>query len=172
MCGHVWKWHVSLIQEIWIKLKLLYKDTTMEQATSHGYGTTTPGSIPRKMHSSFPRIRKQHWGWSVYGDPQYVEHVLRYYNPGETTIEFVTDGAQFAWPVPGHTNITSYFGSRWGTTHKGIDISDGNISGVPIVASRAGTVTRADNSCTHNYPKNSSCGCGGGYGNRVRNFPR
>ena len=115
----------------------------------------------------FSENQKAALGWSVYGDPQYVEHVLRYYNPGETTIEFVTDGAQFAWPVPGHTNITSYFGSRWGTTHKGIDISDGNISGVPIVASRAGTVTRADNSCTHNYPKNSSCGCGGGYGNRV-----
>ena len=51
--------------------------------------------------------------------------------------------------------------------HKGIDISDGGIEGQPVVASRSGTVTRADNACSHNYPKNSSCGCGGGYGNRV-----
>lgn len=107
-------------------------------------------------------------GWQIYGDPQYVDHVLRYYHYGESGgVEFITDGASFAWPVPGHTNITSGFGARWGTMHKGIDISDGNIQGVPVVASRAGTVTRADNACTHNYPKNSSCGCGGGYGNRV-----
>lgn len=115
----------------------------------------------------FSENQKAALGWSIYGDPQYVEHVLRYYNYGSTNVEFLTDGAAFAWPVPGHTNITSGFGSRWGTMHKGIDISDGNIEGVPVVASRAGTVTRADNACTHNYPKNSSCGCGGGYGNRV-----
>lgn len=115
----------------------------------------------------FSDNQKAALGWSIYGDPQYVEHVLRYYSCGETNVEFITDGAQFAWPVPGHTNITSGFGSRWGTTHKGIDISDGSIAGVPVVASRTGTVTRADNACTHNYPKDTSCGCGGGYGNRV-----
>lgn len=115
----------------------------------------------------FSDNQKATLGWSIYGDPQYVEHVLRYYHYGSTNIEFLTEGAQFAWPVPGHTNITSGFGSRWGTTHKGIDISDGGIAGVPVVASRAGTVTRADNACTHNYPKDTSCGCGGGYGNRV-----
>lgn len=115
----------------------------------------------------FSDNQKAALGWSIYGDPQYVEHVLRYYHYGSTNVEFLTEGAQFAWPVPGHTNITSGFGSRWGTTHKGIDISDGGIAGVPVVASRAGTVTRADNACTHNYPKDASCGCGGGYGNRV-----
>ena len=113
-------------------------------------------------------MQKANLGWSIYGDPLYVEHVLRYYHAGAAgNIEYLTDGSAFAWPVPGHANITSGFGSRWGTTHKGIDISDGSIQGMPVVASRSGTVTRADNACTHNYPKNSSCGCGGGYGNRV-----
>lgn len=125
------------------------------------------GVYSEENAKEFSENQKAALGWSTYGDPQYVAHVLRYYNTNSGEIQFITDGAQFAWPVPGHTNITSGFGSRWGTTHKGIDISDGNISGVPVVASRAGTVTRADNSCTHNYPKNFSCGCGGGYGNRV-----
>jgi len=88
--------------------------------------------------------------------------VLRYYSVSSGNVEFITDGATFAWPVPGHTNITSTYGYRWGTLHKGIDISDGGIEGQPVVASRSGTVTRADNACPHNYPKNSSCGCGGG----------
>ena len=34
-------------------------------------------------------------------------------------------------------------------------------------AAKAGTVIAVNNSCSHNYAKNSSCGCGGGYGNYV-----
>ncbi len=73
----------------------------------------------------------------------------------------------FAWPAPGFSYITSYFGYRWGSTHKGIDIGDGNIMGGAAVASQAGLVVTVNNSCTHNYAKSSSCGCGGGYGNYV-----
>ena len=102
----------------------------MEQATSHGYGTTTPGSMPPENAQLFSENQKAALGWSVYGDPQYVEHVLRYYNPGETTIEFVTDGAQFAWARAGtHEYYQLLWLSLGVPTHKGIDISDGNISG-------------------------------------------
>lgn len=73
----------------------------------------------------------------------------------------------FAWPVPTCSYITSYFGYRWGTNHNGIDISNGNIMGSAVVASQAGIVITVNNSCTHNYAKQSSCGCGGGYGNYV-----
>lgn len=45
-----------------------------------------------------------------------------------------------AWIVPFTKNITSGFGSRWGTMHKGIDIASMDIYGKPIVAFRDGTV--------------------------------
>ena len=73
----------------------------------------------------------------------------------------------FAWPAPGFCYISSYYGYRWGTTHGGIDIGDAGISGGAAVASQSGTVVTVNNSCTHNYAKTSSCGCGGGYGNYV-----
>ncbi|MDE7098137.1 MAG: peptidoglycan DD-metalloendopeptidase family protein, partial [Ruminococcus sp.] len=73
----------------------------------------------------------------------------------------------FIWPAPKFSYISSYFGYRWGTTHKGIDIGDAGIMGGSAVASQSGIVITVNNSCTHNYAKSSSCGCGGGYGNYV-----
>ena len=73
----------------------------------------------------------------------------------------------FIWPTPGYYYISSGFGARWGTTHKGIDIGDAGIMGASVCASKSGTVTYVYNSCTHNYAKTSSCGCGGGYGNYI-----
>jgi murein DD-endopeptidase MepM/ murein hydrolase activator NlpD len=78
----------------------------------------------------------------------------------------------FIWPCPGYTNITSGYGYRWGKLHKGIDVSQGGISGKKVVAAAAGKVTVGCNTCTHNYAKYKngkvySCGCGGGYGNYV-----
>ena len=73
----------------------------------------------------------------------------------------------FKWPTPTASYISSPFAPRWGTQHKGIDIGDAGIMGASICASKAGTVTYVNNSCTHNYAKTSSCGCGGGYGNYV-----
>ncbi len=79
----------------------------------------------------------------------------------------VYDGSAFTWPVPNHYNITSYYGKRWGRMHRGIDISDGSITGAPIVAIADGVVVKTYNSCPHNYRKTKSCGCGGGWGNHV-----
>jgi len=73
----------------------------------------------------------------------------------------------FIWPTPGFYYISSPFAQRWGTQHRGIDIGDAGIMGGSICASKSGTVTYVNNSCTHNYAKTSSCGCGGGYGNYV-----
>ena len=73
----------------------------------------------------------------------------------------------FKWPTPGFSYISSPYAPRWGTQHKGIDISGVDIMGGSVCASKAGTVTYVSNSCTHNYAKTSSCGCGGGYGNYV-----
>ena len=73
----------------------------------------------------------------------------------------------FIWPVPGHYGITSYMGWRWGAYHKGIDISDWGVRGANVVAAASGTVLVADGYCTHDWGKDGSCGCGGGYGNYV-----
>lgn len=71
---------------------------------------------------------------------------------------YVSTG-NFAWPVPSCTNITSGYGPRWGTFHKGIDISGGGIYGAPIVAADSGRVIMAGwGAYGHGY---------GGYGNVV-----
>ncbi len=71
----------------------------------------------------------------------------------------------FLWPLPGFQTITSGYGSRWGTMHYGIDISGSNVKGAEITAANSGVVIKVNNSCTHNYGKEKSCGCGGGFGN-------
>lgn len=71
---------------------------------------------------------------------------------------YVSTGS-FAWPLPGINTITSGFGPRWGTFHKGIDITSGGAYGQPIVAADSGRVMMAG---WGNY------GTGyGGYGNVV-----
>ncbi len=73
--------------------------------------------------------------------------------------------SRFTWPVPGFYHISYGVGWRWGAYHKGIDIYSPNIRGANIVAADSGTVIVASNTCPHDYGKNYSCGCGGGYGN-------
>lgn len=79
-------------------------------------------------------------------------------------------GGTFNWPVPNFYTITDYYDVRtWNNQgmHYGIDISGINVAGTDIVSAEAGTVILALNGCTHNYPKYSSCGCGGGFGNYI-----
>jgi murein DD-endopeptidase MepM/ murein hydrolase activator NlpD len=71
----------------------------------------------------------------------------------------------FAWPVPQDYTINSGVGARWGTYHKGIDINGDH--GYEIHACEAGTVIMTNTTCTHDYGKYESCGCGGGYGNFI-----
>lgn len=73
-------------------------------------------------------------------------------------------GGKLAWPVPGYYGVSSEFGPRWGTNHNGIDIWSSGIHGATITAAASGTVIRVENLCPHNWGKNGSCGCGGGYG--------
>lgn len=88
---------------------------------------------------------------------------------GSNTPTYVptTPGASgFAIPTPGFYWVSSYFGPRWGRSHKGIDVAGGGISGSAVVASKAGTVISVVQGCSHNYPKSGNC-CGNGYGNYV-----
>ncbi len=86
---------------------------------------------------------------------------------GPTYVPVTPSQSGFAWPAPGFSYISSYYGPRWGRNHNGIDVGDGGIMGGTCVASQSGTVIGVVNCCTHNFAKNYSCGCGGGYGNYV-----
>lgn len=86
--------------------------------------------------------------------------------PVVTEVDTSPNASGFAWPAPGYYFISSGYGARWGTTHKGIDIAGGGISGASACASKAGTVIAVSTSCTHNYTKSGNC-CGNGYGNYV-----
>lgn len=79
---------------------------------------------------------------------------------------------KYIWPLSSsYTTITSYTGNRINPltnqkqNHGGIDIAAAK--GANVYASAGGTLHVGCNTCTHNYGKNKSCGCGGGYGNYV-----
>lgn len=58
----------------------------------------------------------------------------------------VSGTGRFTWPLPGVSNISSYYGMRWGRLHSGIDISCSGVYGRTIVAADKGTVTTVRNS--------------------------
>ena len=90
-------------------------------------------------------------------------------NSGQTSTDNsaygYNDKSMFTWPCPGYYYISYGVGWRWGAYHQGIDIWSPGIRGAKICAAAAGTVILVSNTCTHDYGKNYSCGCGGGYGN-------
>lgn len=80
----------------------------------------------------------------------------------------VPSGSGFVWPTPGFVSLSSeWFEDREVYNHGGIDIAGAGIMGTPVVAAADGTVVATNSSCTHNWGKSYSCGCGGGYGNYV-----
>ncbi len=86
-------------------------------------------------------------------------------NPAPSKLNVSSSG--MTWPVPGYYYVISPFAENRGYSHKGIDITGGGIMGATVVAASGGTVIASNNSCSHNWGKNGSCGCGGGYGNYV-----
>ena len=66
-----------------------------------------------------------------YGNPRYGEQWLEKYRSS-------TVGGSWVWPMPAGHEISSGFGSRWGETHRGIDIPCP--IGSEVLASNGGTV--------------------------------
>lgn len=76
---------------------------------------------------------------------------VKYASGANTSSKKVAIGINLIRPVAG--SVTSRFGGRWGSTHKGIDI--GASKGTPIKAAASGTVV------------SSNTGYNGGYGNYI-----
>ena len=75
----------------------------------------------------------------------------------------------YTWPVPGFYHLTSLWDEdRGDSNHGALDIASAGVDGANVVAAHSGIVDVAQNDCVHNWGKDSSCGCGGGYGNWVR----
>ncbi len=98
-------------------------------------------------------------------DLQNMENALNEILYGSSGGNFVNNG-KFLWPTT-FKRISSYYGTRWGRMHNGVDISNGTY-GQPIYAMADGKVYQYYNSCKHNYGKSplKTC-CGNGYGNYV-----
>ncbi|MCH5296694.1 MAG: peptidoglycan DD-metalloendopeptidase family protein [Ruminococcus sp.] len=74
----------------------------------------------------------------------------------------------YTWPVPGFYYLSSEWNEdRFTYNHGAIDIAGSGIMGATVVAADSGTVAYSYSGCVHNWGKNGSCGCGGGYGNYV-----
>ncbi len=121
-------------------------------------------SVISKIDSSTDKLnQEQH---SLQADMQTILNAMKSnQNSGGSVVNKTVYEGTLKWPVPGYTNLSSGFGQRWGTTHKGIDIAGSGIKGKAIIAVGDGVILKSGNSCTHNYNKTGSCGCGGGYGN-------
>ncbi len=101
-----------------------------------------------------------------YLDKDQREKYQNYYDMKGGAIKAFSSPFAFSW----EGYITSPFGYRvWddgsAEYHKGVDF--GVPHGTEELAVADGTVVKICNTCTHDYSKNSSCGCGGGYGNYV-----
>ncbi len=88
-------------------------------------------------------------------------------NNTEIVVTPDSDGS-YVWPCPGFTYLTSTFDEWRGVNNHGaLDIAEAGIYGAKVVACSDGVVFSTCESCTHDWGKFSSCGCGGGYGNYV-----
>ncbi len=73
-------------------------------------------------------------------------------------------GLDWGWPTVSGYVITSGYEPRWGSFHRGLDIS-GTGFGSPIYAARAGTVVEVNSSCANYGYYGSNCGMS--YGNYI-----
>lgn len=88
--------------------------------------------------------------------------------PQPTTQPSVPSSGGYTWPCPGFYWLSSEWNEdRYTYNHGAIDIAGAGIMGAAVVAADSGTVAYTNTSCYHNWGKENSCGCGGGYGNYV-----
>lgn len=87
---------------------------------------------------------------------------------GSSNTNYPSSSSGYTWPCPGFYYLSSEWNEDRGSyNHGAIDIAGSGIMWSDVVAAASGTVIFVSNTCTHNYGKNYSCGCGGGYGNYI-----
>lgn len=105
------------------------------------------GGYSKANAVEFSQMQAKKLGTKSYGDPDYVEHVLRYYPIGNTSYDIVNTGpGKLGLPIQNmkKSNISSPFGQRkspggiGSKYHKGIDIAFP--TGTHVLACEAGKV--------------------------------
>lgn len=127
--------------------------------------TTTSVHVPNDNTSSTTTSREESSQSPVSSEEE--SRIVSSEPEPESEPEYIPDySSGYVWPVPGHYSLSSVWNENRDTyNHGAIDISDGSIMNAQVVAAQSGTVILSNTACTHNYGKDGSCGCGGGYGN-------
>lgn len=112
----------------------------------------TVTAIAKKWGVSEASIKEENPSLTSAADILYAGQILNIPEPEETwppsfspekstvsiaSVDAASSG-RFAWPVTGE--VTSRFGARWGSFHRGVDIWNQKESRTPIVAAQAGEV--------------------------------
>lgn len=63
--------------------------------------------------------------------------------------DYVVSNSKYTYPAPTARHITSRYGQRWGRMHYGVDISDADAVGLPIVAAADGTISEVNTKIDH-----------------------
>ncbi|MFJ7680346.1 phage tail tape measure protein [Peribacillus sp. NPDC097198] len=102
---------------------------------------------------NFSAIQKKKYGYNRYGDPNYVNNVMRYYNGGSSgsTSTKSSKSKNVADYYLNNFRVSGdYQESRTGRAHKGLDLSNGK-SGSPVKSLKGGKVITASYSKSAGY---------------------
>lgn len=146
------------------EINVLLADQKSIKADLDSYNSTLKSEVA-EVNGIIKNINKD-----IAAAQKIMEDTAKKINESSSNSNISFSGGKFLWPVAGHYYISAGWQSNDSVhngNHKGIDIAGSGIGGVPVRAAADGVVYIVVNSCTHNYKKNYSCGCGGGYGNYV-----
>lgn len=119
------------------------------------------GGYSKEVAAAFSGMMAEKLGWSRYGDINYVDNVLRYF---EGSLDEVQPVNSYGFVKPANGSITSPFGVRIHpitgipTFHKGVDLGC-NKNAIPIYAAKNGTIDSAGWENPNNHKQ--------GYGQRI-----
>lgn len=155
---------ISIIEKEQNDIKVILDDQKKEKSKLDSYNKTLKADVAevntviKGLNNDIAKAQKD------------MDDAAKEINQGSSNSNISFAGGNFLWPVAGHYYVSAGWQSNDSVhngNHKGIDIAGGGIAGKPVRAAADGKVYIVKNGCTHNYGKNYSCGCGGGYGNYV-----
>ena len=146
-------------EEVQMKLELSEEElSNLDEEIQEYYRKLKEEEERRRQEEEERRRQQEEQGNTSDDNPSY---------DGPSYTDVPSDGS-YVWPTPGFYWLSSvFYEARSYEYHGGIDIAGAGIMNTPIFAAASGTVISTCYSCTHNWSKYYSCGCGGGYGNYV-----